>query len=34
MLRTAGRAIPSLPTYEPARDEKLPWEDEVAAQEE
>jgi len=31
LLGKLGVEIPSLPSYNPAKDEKLPWEDEVAA---
>lgn len=31
LLGQLGAPIPDLPPYEPARDPKLPWEDEVAA---
>jgi tetratricopeptide (TPR) repeat protein len=31
LLEKLGAEIPSLPPYDPAKDEKLPWEDEVAA---
>ena len=31
LLEKLGVEIPKLPPYDPARDEKLPWEDEVAA---
>jgi uncharacterized protein DUF4062 len=31
MLERLGAGIPDLPPYDPAKDEKLPWEDEVAA---
>jgi len=31
LLEQLGVEIPALPPYDPARDEKLPWEDEVAA---
>ena len=31
LLERLGAAIPDLPPYDPAKDEKLPWENEVAA---
>jgi hypothetical protein len=31
LLEKLGAGIPNLPPYDPAKDEKLPWEDEVAA---
>ncbi len=31
LLEQLGAEIPNLPGYDPAKDEKLPWEDEVAA---
>jgi hypothetical protein len=31
LLEKLGAEIPNLPYYDPARDEKFPWEDEVAA---
>ena len=31
LLERLDAAIPDLPPYDPAKDEKLPWEDEVAA---
>ena len=31
LLETLGADIPKLPDYDPVKDEKLPWEDEVAA---
>jgi hypothetical protein len=31
LLEKLGAEIPNLPPYDPAKDEKLPWEDEVAA---
>jgi hypothetical protein len=31
LLETLGEPIPSLPPYDPAKDEKFPYEDEVAA---
>jgi hypothetical protein len=31
LLEKLGAKIPNLPPYDPAKDEKLPWEDEVAA---
>ena len=31
LLEQLGAEIPNLPPYDPAKDEKLPWEDEVAA---
>jgi hypothetical protein len=31
LLEKLGAEIPDLPPYDPAKDEKLPWEDEVAA---
>ena len=31
LLEQIGAAIPDLPDYDPAKDDKLPWEDEVAA---
>ena len=31
MLEKLGAEIPKLPPYDPAKDEKLPWEDKVAA---
>lgn len=31
LLEQLGAGIPNLPPYDPAKDEKLPWEDEVAA---
>lgn len=31
LLEQLGADIPNLPSYDPAKDEKLPWEDEVAA---
>jgi hypothetical protein len=31
LLEKLGAQIPNLPPYDPAKDEKLPWEDEVAA---
>jgi hypothetical protein len=31
LLEKLGVAIPNLPPYDPAKDEKLPWEDDVAA---
>jgi tetratricopeptide (TPR) repeat protein len=31
LLEKLGAEVPNLPPYDPARDEKLPWEDEVAA---
>ena len=31
LLEELGAEIPNLPPYDPAKDEKLPWEDEVAA---
>ena len=31
LLERLGVAIPDLPPYDPDKDEKLPWEDEVAA---
>jgi hypothetical protein len=31
LLESLGVEIPDLPPYDPAKDEKLPWEDEVAA---
>jgi hypothetical protein len=31
LLEKLGVEIPKLPPYDPARDEKLPWENEVAA---
>ena len=31
LLEELNAAIPELPPYDPAKDEKLPWEDEVAA---
>jgi hypothetical protein len=31
LLETLGVPIPNLPPYDPAKDEKLPWEDDVAA---
>jgi hypothetical protein len=31
LLEQLGAEIPDLPPYDPAKDEKLPWEDEVAA---
>ena len=31
LLEKLGVAIPDLPSYDPAKDEKLPWEDEVTA---
>jgi hypothetical protein len=31
LLETLGVPIPNLPPYDPTKDEKLPWEDEVAA---
>ena len=31
LLETLGERIPDLPPYDPAKDEKFPWEDEVVA---
>ncbi len=31
LLERLGAEFPNLPPYDPAKDEKLPWEDEVAA---
>lgn len=31
LLEKPGAEIPNLPPYDPAKDEKLPWEDDVAA---
>jgi hypothetical protein len=31
LLTTLGADIPTLPTYDPTSDPKLPWEDEAAA---
>lgn len=31
LLEKLGAELPKLPVYDPAKDEKLPWEDEVAA---
>ena len=31
LLEKLGAEIPNLPPYDPAKDEKLPWEDDVAA---
>ena len=31
LLRQMNVPIPNLPPYDPAKDEKLPWEDEVRA---
>ena len=31
LLEKLGAEVPTLPPYDPAKDEKLPWEDEVAA---
>jgi hypothetical protein len=31
LLKQLGTEIPKLPPYDPIKDEKLPWEDEVAA---
>lgn len=31
LLQQLGAEIPNLPPYDPAKDERLPWEDEVAA---
>jgi hypothetical protein len=30
-LEKLGAAIPELPPYDPAKDEKFPWEDELVA---
>jgi hypothetical protein len=31
LLENLGAEIPNLPPYDPAKDERLPWEDDVAA---
>ncbi len=31
LLEQLGAEIPNLPPYDPAKDEKFPWEDDVAA---